>query len=165
MKNTLQKINELAEIKIIDKYAIAGGIANFYYIEPSVTYDLDIVVNLTNQTLDPLRPIFDWAYKNNYVIKKEHVIIEGTAVQFLPVYNNLIAEALKESVEIELFGVKTYIFRAEHLMAILLETFREKDKERLVKFLTEYEYDKEKYKGILKRHNLLDKFMEFNNAI
>jgi len=32
MKKTLQKINGLVEKKIIEKYAIAGGMAQFYYI-------------------------------------------------------------------------------------------------------------------------------------
>ena len=44
MKKTLQKINALVELGIIDKYAIAGGIAQFYYIEPSITYGLDIII-------------------------------------------------------------------------------------------------------------------------
>ena len=46
MKKTLEKINELVDLKVIKKYAIAGGMGQFYYIEPSVTYDLDIVVSI-----------------------------------------------------------------------------------------------------------------------
>jgi hypothetical protein len=45
MKKTLQILNSLAESGIINEYAIAGGMAQFYYIEPSVTYDLDLIVN------------------------------------------------------------------------------------------------------------------------
>ena len=46
MKKTLQILNELVVTGIINEYAIAGGMAHFYYIEPSVTYDLDLIVNL-----------------------------------------------------------------------------------------------------------------------
>jgi hypothetical protein len=45
MKETLQKINKLVELGIIEKYAIAGGMGQFYYIEPSLTYDLDLIIN------------------------------------------------------------------------------------------------------------------------
>jgi hypothetical protein len=47
MKKTLEKINELVESRIIDKYAIGGGMGQFYHIEPSVNYDLDIIINST----------------------------------------------------------------------------------------------------------------------
>jgi len=46
MKKTLIRINELVELGIVEKYAIAGGMAHFYYIEPSVTYDLDLIVQI-----------------------------------------------------------------------------------------------------------------------
>jgi len=37
--------------------------------------------------------------------------------------------------EVEIFGVRTFIIKPEYLMAILLDTYRAKDKERLVRFL------------------------------
>lgn len=67
MKKTLDKINELLEAKIIRQYAIAGGLGQFYYIEPSITYDLDLVVDIETgeSKLISLEPIYRWAKRNN----------------------------------------------------------------------------------------------------
>ena len=48
MKKTLQKINNLGDTGIIKEYALEGGIAQFYYVEQSETYDLDYIVNIVN---------------------------------------------------------------------------------------------------------------------
>ena len=61
MQKTLQKINELVEKNIINAYAIAWEMAQFYYIEPSVTYDLDLIVHISGEenNLNPLSPIYN----------------------------------------------------------------------------------------------------------
>lgn len=56
MKKTLQILNRLMELNIIESYAIAGGMAQFYYVEPSVTYDLDLIVSL-GAADNPLTPL------------------------------------------------------------------------------------------------------------
>lgn len=91
MKKTLEKINELVSNGIIKNYAIGGGMGQFYYIEAGTTYDLDIMLELhiEDNPLNPLKDIYQWARKENYVEDKEHIIIEGIAVQFLPAYNEL----------------------------------------------------------------------------
>jgi hypothetical protein len=163
MKKTLQKVNELVDLGLIDKYAIAGGIAHFYYIEPSVTYDLDLVVNIPNDEneLIPLNDIFSWARANNYTTEGEHIVIEGIPVQFLLSYNNLVIEALENCIEIALFDEKTYILGAEYLMAIMLQTGRPSDKERLVKFFNDADYNAEKFINIISRFELTDKYNDF----
>ncbi len=79
MKKTLEKINELIERGIIKAYAIGGGMGQFYYIEPSVTYDLDIIINFTSEEnrLARLHSIYKWAEENNYETLEEHIIMEG----------------------------------------------------------------------------------------
>jgi hypothetical protein len=163
MKKTLEKINELVESRIIDKYAIGGGMGQFYYIEPSVTYDLDIIINSTieENNFIPLQPIYEWAKKNNYELLEEHIIIEGIPVQFLPVYNDLVEEALDNSREIILYDVKTFILSQEYLMAIMLQTGRAKDKERLLKFFEEADFSKEKFNEILNKFDLIEKYQIF----
>ena len=160
MKKTLQKINNLVDLGIIEKYALAGGMAQFYYIEPSITYDLDLIIQIPGEEtiMDPRAQINEWAKNNNYSLVKEHIIIEGIPVQFLLAYNDLVKEALRNSYEIRLFDETTYILGPEYLMAILLQTGRSTDRERLAKFLNETEYDKEKFYKILDKFNLLDSF-------
>jgi len=147
LEKTLEKINELIKTNIIKKYAIAGGLGQFYYIEPSVTYDLYLVIDIESDSgkLISLEPIYEWAVKNNYKSLEEHIIIEGIPVQFLPAYNDLVREALDNRTEIELYGIKTFILKPEYLMAVMLQINRSKDKERLIKFFEEAEFSKEKF--------------------
>lgn len=164
MKRTLQKINNLVDLGLILKYAIAGGMAQFYYIEPSVTYDLDLIVNIPDEeetALNPLAKIYEWAKSNNYHSIKEHIIIEGVPVQFLLAYNDLVKEALEDSKEIKLFDEAANILSPEYLMAIMLQTGRAADRERLIKFLEQAEYNKEKLNMILNKFSLLDSFNKF----
>ena len=163
MKKTLQKINELVDLGILEKYAIAGGMGQFYYIEPSVTYDLDLIIHIAGEekSLNPLSKIYEWADKNNYKPLKEHILIEGIPVQFILDYNDLIIEALNNSSKIKLYNEETNILKPEYLMAIMLQTGRSVDKERLTKFLTEFDYDKDLFLAILKKFDLLDVFKKF----
>lgn len=167
MKKTLQILNEMVELEIINEYAIAGGMAHFYYIEPSVTYDLDLIVNLPAEQnpLAPLSIIYKWAEENNYQTENEHIIIGGIPVQFLLVYNKLIAEALLNKVKIKLFDENTFILGAEYLMAIMLQTGRATDNERLIRFFNEAGYDENKFNDIINRFGLIDKFKNFKERL
>lgn len=163
MKKTLQKINELVDKKVIEKYAIAGGIAQFYYIEPSVTYDLDLIVNFPNQgkKLNLLEELYSWARSNSYTIDREHIVIEGIPVQFLSAYNDLVIEALENAYGTNLFEEKTYILKAEYLMAIMLQTGRAIDKERLVRFFDDVEYDHFLFDDLVNRFGLTERLIDF----
>ena len=163
MKKTLKKINNLVETGIIKEYALAGGMAQFYYVEPSVTYDLDLIVNLVNNEndLEPLASLYKWANENNYHSEGEHILIVGIPVQFLLPYNKLVAEALKNRVQITLFEEKTFILKAEYLMAIMLQTWRSIDRERLIRFIDEANYDENRFNDILERFGLLNKYKDF----
>lgn len=163
MKKTLQQLNSLVESGIINEYAIAGGMAQFYYIEPSVTYDLDLIVKIENEekTLDPLVSLYEWAKENGCQSEGEHIIIAGIPVQFLLAYNNLVTEALENSLQISLFEEKTSILSAEYLMAIMLQTGRATDRERLIRFLNEADYDEKVFNEILTRFDLAKKYQDF----
>ena len=164
MLKTLEKINNLLKMGLITNYAIAGGMAQFYYIEPSVTYDLDLIVHIPNEenVLNPLSDLYAWATQNGYPSENEHIIIEGIPVQFLLAYNNLVKEALKNSNQIRLYEEVTYILKPEYLMAIMLQTGRLSDKERLSKFLIDADYDKEKFLEIIKRFDLYELYQKFS---
>ena len=163
MKETLRKINSLVDSGLIEKYAIAGGIAHFYYIEPSVTFDLDLIVNIIKEAnpLAPLAEIYAWSKINNFKTEGEHIIIAGVPVQFLLPYNDLVVEALEKCHEITLFDEKTFIMGPEYLMAIMLQTGRASDKERLVRFFDESNYNASLFIDIVSRFNLTEKLADF----
>lgn len=167
MKKTLQILNELVKNKILIEYAIAGGMAHFYYIEPSVTYDLDLIVSLAavDNPLTPLNDLYMWANKNQLKTEGEHIVIAGIPVQFLLPYNDLVTEALANKLKVILFDEPTYILRAEYLMAIMLQTGRASDLERLTRFINESDYDKSKFNDIIQRFELLDKYDSFMKKI
>jgi hypothetical protein len=168
MKETLRTINELQEQGLFEKYAIGGAVAAIFYAEPVVTFDLDIMVILPGSAneLDPLRGVFDWAKSKGYELDKEQIIIGGIPVQFLPVYNELVKEAVENSIEKEFEGIKTFVIPPEYLAAIMLDTSRAKDRERFVRFYSETQktglLDVNLLKEILDKYNLSEIFRSIN---
>ena len=161
MEKTLKVIRELKEQKVFKDYSIGGGIAALYYIEPLLTYDLDIFFIPLEERIDVLAPIYDYLKEKGFKAKKEHVLIEGVPVQFIPVYNELVKEAVQNSAEVKYGRIKTRILGLEYLVAVMLQTYRAKDRERLVKVFDEAKTESKLLKQILKRHGLYDKYVRF----
>src|SRR2546428_7112387 len=105
-----------------------------FYVEPLLTFDLDVFVVLpqTGSGLLTLAPLNE-ALRGRGDSKEEEgcVLIEGVPVQFLPAYNALLEEALREARETLYEEVSARVVRAEHLIAICLQTGRDKDRERV----------------------------------
>ena len=82
MEKTLKIIKELKQKRIIQDFSIGGGIAVLYYVEPLLTYDLDIFFIPREESIDVLSPIYDYLKKNKEEIpsdlKKEHEKIHKT---------------------------------------------------------------------------------------
>ena len=159
MEKTLGVLNTLEEEGIIRRYAIGGAMAATFYAEPVLTLDLDIFVLLpeTAGGLLTLASIYAALRRRGYLEVGECVLIEGVPVQFLPVYNSLLEEALQEAQEIRYEETPTRVLRAEHLIAIAMQTGREKDHER-VRMLTEQApLDREYLSAILARHGIQDR--------
>jgi hypothetical protein len=137
LEKTLQILNELETRGLVKKYAIGGGIAVLYYAEPILTFDLDVFCLLPEQEGRPvtLSPIYSYLKDKGYKSDEEHIIIEGLPVQFIPVYNKLVEEALDNAVTIKYKKVNTRIVSIEYLLAIMLQTSRPKDRERIIMLL------------------------------
>jgi hypothetical protein len=163
VEKTLAIINELKESGIIDDYAIAGGIGAIFYIETILTYDLDIFFTYRTEPrgLEILKPIYQYLTRKGYKKKDGHIVIEGVPVQFFPVYDNLSSEAVECARKTRFKGVKTKVLSAEHLLAIMLRVFRPKDKERIIMLLDQAKVDKRRLNGILRRHNLTERYKQF----
>jgi hypothetical protein len=174
MKDTIRILNRMASDGIVTRYAISGAVAAYNYIEAATTDDLDILVSLDRfeshqgSALLTLGPIIPYLSGLGYTAwEKEGLMIEGWAVQFLPVSNALSLESLEQAVDIEMAfsptepPVSTRVLSAEHVMATALETGRPKDFTRLISFVETYEYDAERFCRILTDHDLLDKWQTF----
>ncbi len=82
-------------------------------------------------------------------------------MQFIPVYNELVKEAVRNSSEARYGRIKTYVIGLEYLIAIMLQTGRAKDRERLIKIFEETEVDFRLLRRILHKHKLRTKFDNF----
>lgn len=157
MDKTLGVINALESEGAIGKYAIGGAVGLLFYAEPAVTYDLDIFCFLPHQgVLVDLGPLYSSLKKKGYSPAGEHVEIEGVPVQFLPPTTELVHEAIEKALQKSFAGVPTRVFRYEHLLAIMAQTGRPKDRARITQALESAEPEHSVLEDILKRHNLLD---------
>jgi len=174
MKQTLGVLNRMEAEGIIGRYAISGAFAAYYYVEPTVTEDLDVLVSFAEHSspgkpgIITLAPIFSYLSEKGFVEhQKEGIIIEGWPVQFLPVASDLDAEALARAGEIEIpiseaeGTVKTRILRPEHIVAISLGVGRPKDFLRIAQFLEEEAIDRKLLSDVLGRHGLTDAWRSF----
>jgi len=146
---------------VFARYAVGGAMAAIFYVEPFLTFDLDVFVVLpqTSGGLLTLAPLYDALRFRGYSEQEnECIMIEGVPVQFLPAYNSLIEEALKEAQEIMYEDVPARVLRAEHLVAISLQTGRTKDRERVRILREQAKLDQNFLADVLKRHQLEDKW-------
>ena len=164
VKATLAVINRMQAEEVIGKYAIGGAVGATFYLEPSATLVIDIFVALKSpaeSSLLTLAPLYSYLSERGCKSEKEHMVIEGWPVQFLPARDAPDEEALQQAVETELEGVPTRVISAEHLVAIALRTARAKDFARILQFIESGVLDAAKLDAILQRHGLVEKWDQF----
>ena len=164
MEKALRIINELVRLGLIKAYAIGGGIAATYYIEPILTYDLDVFFIPNREGLDELAPIYDYARARGFAFQAETILIEGFPVQFIPAYNDLVREAVADAATLKYRDVEAKVVKVEYLAAIALQTGRAKDRERVIRILEEAEIDRAFLDRILKKHSLAEKLMKISGG-
>ena len=159
MQRTLAILNELEAAGLVERYAIGGALAAFFYAEAVVTEDLDAFVLLKiSSGLVTLTPIYDFLKQRGATEEREHLWLAGTLVQVIPAYDTLTEEAVREAVEKTVGQVSTRVMRVEHLLAIALKTGRAKDHTRIALLLEEAEVDESRLREILTRHQLQDRW-------
>ena len=164
MEKTLKILNELEKLGLIQRYAIGGAIAALFHAEPVLTYDMDVYCFLPTPTGPQVTPspIYEHLREKGYLEYEEHIFIEGVPVHIIPAYNALITEALKQAQETRFKRTRMRVVRIEHLVAILLQTDRPKDRQRLPQLLDEAKIDRRSLGRIIKRHGLSRKWQAFN---
>jgi hypothetical protein len=167
MKDTLRTINQMQVDGVIGQYAIGGAVGATFYLEPAATLDIDVFIsrqkNQPGTSIITLAPIYDYLTKRGCLVEKEHVIIAGWPVQFLPPGSPLEEEALIAAVATDVDGIQTRVMTAEHLLTIALKTGRVKDKIRITQFLESEVIDRVKLGEIITRHGLLAQWQAFSD--
>lgn len=163
MKRTIEVLNELEREGVFSRYAIGGAMGAIFYTEPFLTFDLDVfvVLPLTAGGLLTLAPIYDALRARGYGEENECVTIEGVPVQFLPAYNALVEEALTAARESSYEDVPVRVVGSEYLLAISLQTGRDKDRERVRILREQANLDEGSLADILKRHQLGERWKQW----
>ncbi|MBZ0168389.1 hypothetical protein MELA_01613 [Candidatus Methylomirabilis lanthanidiphila] len=163
MEATLRVLNELEQAGVMSRYAIGEAIAATFYAEPLLTFDLDVFVVLpqTRGGLLTLEPLYEALRARGYREEDECVSIEGVPVQFLPAYNALLEEALTEARETMYEATPTRVLRVEHLVAVALQTGRDKDRERVRLLREDAPFDPDYLAGVLARHGLGERWNQW----
>ncbi|MDD5139621.1 MAG: hypothetical protein PHY43_05085 [Verrucomicrobiales bacterium] len=162
MQKTLAILNELETAGLVERYAIGGAMAGFFYAEAVITEDLDAFVLVKNSGgLITLTPIYDFLKQRGATEEREHLWLAGTLVQLIPAHDALTEEAVREATEKTVGQTKTRVMRAEHLIAIALKTGRAKDYMRIALLLEEAEVDDARLRDILCRHQLQDRWEKY----
>lgn len=156
-------MNELEREGVISRYAIGGAVGAIFYMEPFLTFDLDVFVLLPESAggLLTLSPIYGALKQRGCEERGDCVLVEGMPVQFLPAYNPLLEEALREARETRYAGTTTRVLRPEHLAAVMVQTGRDKDRQRFSTFMREVEMDAEYLLTLLDRHQLTERFQSW----
>src|SRR5947199_10198664 len=112
---------------VIANYAIGGAVGATFYLEPVSTLDVDIFIEvhaMAGSSIISLDPIFSYLREHGCKMEGEYVIISGWPVQFLPPTGPLIEEALARAVEVDVQGIPTRGFSAEHLGPVSMQMVR-----------------------------------------
>lgn len=173
IKQTLDVLNAMEADGAIGRYAIAGAVAAYNYVEPAPTEDLDIIIAFetgpvnTVSGLVSLEPIYTYLKQKGFAThRKEGILIGDWLVQFLPVASELDQEALAQAEEVELdaggkSSVRTRVLRPEHIVATCLRVGRPKDLIRISQFLSESAVNIPALCGVISRHGLQDSWRLF----
>jgi hypothetical protein len=164
LKKTLAIINQMQAAGIIGRYAIGGAVGATFYLEPAATVDVDVFVDIDpqpGQFIVTPKPIYDYLTARGCMAEGEYLVIEGWPVQFLPSTGPLVEEAIAQARETDVEGERAYVFSAEHLVAVALQTGRAKDKARILQFAEAGVLDQQRLNDILKRHRLVDRWERF----
>lgn len=167
MEKIFAVINQMEADGVIGRYAIGGAVGAIFWLEPITTKDVDVFVALPaapGSTLLTLGPIYQYLLAHGFKPEGQFIVIEGWAVEFVPPGTPLVEEALEQAVERDVSGVLTRVFTAEYLAAICLQVGRPKDHDRVIRFAEAGVLDAEMFEAILQRHNLMEKWRQFQQS-
>jgi len=166
MERVIQVIKRMQADGIIGKYAIGGGIAAIYYLEPYDTDDIDVFIPVAavavgQAGLISLEPIYGYLRNLGYHPVREGVLIEDWLVQFIPTFESVQEEAISKALNVPYGETETKIFSPEYLAAELLRSGRRKDHARVIALIEAKKLDMKSFRDIVKRHNLANKWKVF----
>lgn len=130
LPEALAHLNEIKAEGVIQDYAIGGGYAFGFHDVPEMTYDLDVLVMLPS--MEEYHNLYDYFRAKKAKIDNVYIHIGGMPLQFLPnLISPLFHDAVEGAVEQDFGGILGRFVSLEHLILMLLTSFRPKDRIRL----------------------------------
>jgi hypothetical protein len=170
VENALLVVHSLLENGELARYAITGAVAALFYIQPTLTEDVDILVevsafdNLASGLLLSTRLDAALASRGYTERKDVGIVVEGWPVQFIPAVTKVDIACL-EAASLEVFmsaeGPSVWVLRPEYIIAKALEIARPKDLQRIEAFLTQSAVDLDKLKKVIMDLNLKLQWQDF----
>jgi hypothetical protein len=157
-----QLLNEMQAAGVVDNYALFGAIAQMRYTEPVITLDVDVLVALPpSDRIDSLAGIYEFCKTKGYWPEGEAIRVGEWPVQFLPAFDALTFEALKEADTADWGGVAIRVVRPDYLAVIALNTGRAKDHERILALLESGKTSRQEIEILASRHGLGEVWQRF----
>lgn len=165
MEKVIEVLNRMQADGVIEKFAIGGGVATIYYLEPYQTDDIDVFflpVFFGEGGLVSLQPIYSYLEKLGYHSVEEGIgiLIEDWPVQFIPVAETVQEEAVMQARQVTHGNTPTLIFGANYLAAELLRSGRPKDHSRVIDLIRSRQVDMGLFRDLVHRHDLVDEWKE-----
>lgn len=160
--STYRVINQMVADGVIKNYALGGAMGAFFYIEPSLTGDMDMFCALAHEPLASglvmLSPITDYLKSKGFVTTDIGAMIYGTDVQFQFPSDSLGEASIDSAITHDLDGTPVRVMTAEFLVAHMLKTNRGKDRLRLIRFIEAQAFNPATLYQILSEHGLEEKY-------
>jgi hypothetical protein len=154
-------LNAMRDAGVISEYALFGAIAQMRYTEPVATLDADVLVAVPPQTLELLKPIYEFCAARGHRPEGAAIRVGAWPVQFVPVFSRLTQEALEEAESADFEGIPLRVVRADHLAVIALSVGRAKDFARILGLLESNSVSREQVARLAARHGLADAWTRF----
>jgi len=162
MKDVARLLNDMLSAGVIADYAIFGAVAQMRYTPTVATMDADILVVMEGKdTLDVLKPIYEYCSTRGYTPDRETIRVGEWPVQFIPVFNPLTEDAVREAETGEIEGVAFRVVRADFLAAVALSTGRPKDFTRILALLESRAVSFEDIAELTRRYRLQSEWKRF----
>jgi len=136
MKAVARLLNDMLSTNIVKDYAVFGSVAQMRYTEAVVTMDAAVLIVTPQQgSIDKLSPIYEFCSSRGYAPEGEAIRVGDWPVQFIPTFNSLAVEAVREAETGEIDGMPLRVVQADFLATIALSTGRPKDFARILALL------------------------------
>lgn len=154
----------MREAGVIHDYALFGPVAQMRYTEPVATLDADVLVSVpTTDRLDVLAGICEFCAARGWPGEGEAIRVGAWPTQFVPAFNPLTLEAMKEAETADFEGVPLRVVRADHLAVIALSVGRAKDLTRILALLESGSVSREAIGRLAEQHGLTEAWQRFEN--